>query len=158
MPHKTKYFKPSFVLILMIMTYSSWKPQVCQKNWIFHESIQKMIFNTEMPSFWIVCLCTYICIQYLFGPLFALLAASMRHGMEAISLLHCWGVIEAQVTLIVAFSSSALFGLLFLIFLWTKPHRLSMGFRSGKFAGQSSTLIPWLLNQLLVLFAVWAGC
>ncbi len=45
---------------------------------------------------------------------------------------------EAQVSLTVAFSSSAYFGLLFLIFLLTISHRFSM-FRSGEFAGQSST-------------------
>ncbi len=45
---------------------------------------------------------------------------------------------EAQVFLTVAFSSSAFFGLLFLIFLLTIPHRFSMGFRSSEFAGQSS--------------------
>ncbi len=60
---------------------------------------------------------------------------------------------EAQVSLTVAFSS----GLLFLIFLLTIPHRLSMGFRSGEFAGQSSTPTPWSFNQLLVHLAVWAG-
>ncbi len=65
---------------------------------------------------------------------------------------------EAQVSLTVAFSSSAaFFGLLFLIFLLTIPHRFSMGFRSGEFAGQSSTPTPWSFNQLLVLLAVWAG-
>ncbi len=48
---------------------------------------------------------------------------------------------EAQVSLTEAFSSSAFFGLLFLIFLLTIPRRFSMGFRSGEFAGQSST--PW---------------
>ncbi len=32
-----------------------------------------------------------------------------------------------------------------------------MGFRSGEFAGQSSTVTPWSLNQLLVPLAVWAG-
>ncbi len=32
--------------------------------------------------------------------------------------------------------------------------RFSMGFRSGEFAGLSST---WSFNQLLVLLAVWAG-
>ncbi len=64
---------------------------------------------------------------------------------------------EAQVSLTVAFSSSALFGLLFLIFLLTIQHRFSMGFRSGEFAGQSSTPTPWSFNQLLVLLAVWAG-
>ncbi len=50
---------------------------------------------------------------------------------------------EAQVSLTVAFSSSAFFGLLFLIFPLTIPHRFSMGFRSGEFAGQSSTVTPW---------------
>ncbi len=35
--------------------------------------------------------------------------------------------------------------------------RESMGFRSGEFAGQSSTVTPWSLNQLLVPLAVWAG-
>ncbi len=64
---------------------------------------------------------------------------------------------EAQVSLTVAFSSSAFFGLLILIFLLSIPHRLSMGFRSGEFAGQSSTPTPWSFNQLLVLLAVWAG-
>ncbi len=61
---------------------------------------------------------------------------------------------EAQVSLTVAFSSSAFFGLLFLIFLLIILHRFSMRFRSGEFAGQSSTPT---FNQLLVLLAVWAG-
>ncbi len=39
---------------------------------------------------------------------------------------------EAQVSLTVAFSSSALLGLVSLIFLLTIPHRFSMGFRSGE--------------------------
>ncbi len=63
---------------------------------------------------------------------------------------------EAQVSLTVAFSSSAFFGLLFLIFLLTIPHRFSV-FRSGEFTSQSSTPTPWSFNQLLVLLAVWAG-
>ncbi len=44
-----------------------------------------------------------------------------------------------------------------LIFLLTIPRRFSMGFRSGEFAGQSSTVTPWSLNQLLVPLKVWAG-
>ncbi len=36
-------------------------------------------------------------------------------------------------------------------------NRFSMGFRSGEFAGQSSTVTSWSLNQLLVPLAVWAG-
>ncbi len=42
---------------------------------------------------------------------------------------------EAKVSLTVAFSSSAFFGLLFLIFLLTIPQGFSMGFRSGEIAG-----------------------
>ncbi len=64
---------------------------------------------------------------------------------------------EAQVSLTVAFSSSAFFGRLFLVFLLTIPNRFSMGFRSGEFASLSSTPTPWSFNQLLVLLAVWAG-
>ncbi len=62
-----------------------------------------------------------ICTQYLVGATFALITASIRRGMEVISLWHCWGGMEAQVSLTVAFSSSAFFGLLFLIFLLTIP-------------------------------------
>ncbi len=67
----------------------------------------------------------------------------MRRGMEIISLWHCSGVMEAQVALIAAFRSSALLGLVSLIFLLTIPYRFSMGFRSGEFAGQSRTVTPW---------------
>ncbi len=35
--------------------------------------------------------------------------------------------------------------------------RFSLGFRSGEFAGQSSTPTPWSFNQLLGLLAVFAG-
>ncbi len=88
---------------------------------------------------------------------FSWITASMRCGMEAISLWHCWGLMEAHVALIAPFRSSALLCLVSLIFLLTIPHRFSMGFRSGEFAGQSSTVIPWSLNQLSVPLAVWAG-
>ncbi len=80
-----------------------------------------------------------ICTQYLVGAPIALITASIWRGIEVISLWHCWGGMESQVSLTVAFSSSAFFGLLFLIFLLTIPHRFSMGFRSGEFPGQSST-------------------
>ncbi len=51
-----------------------------------------------------------ICTQYLVEAPFALITASIRRGMEVISLWHCWGGMEAQVSLTVAFSSSALLG------------------------------------------------
>ncbi len=104
-----------------------------------------------MSGFWKIC--SFLCNQYLVGPPFAWITASMRRGMEEISLWHCSGVMEAQVALIAAFRSSVLLGLVSLIFLLTIPHR----FRSGEFAGQSSTVIPWSLDQFLVHLAVWAG-
>ncbi len=61
-----------------------------------------------------------ICTQYLVGAPFALITASIRRGMDVISLWHCWGGMEAQVYLTVAFSSSAFFGLLFLIIIYNK--------------------------------------
>ncbi len=79
---------------------------------------------------------------------FALITASIRRGMEVISLWHCWGGLEAQVYLTVAFSSSAFFGLLFLIFLLTIPHR---------FSGDQVWWVCWSFNQLLVLLAIWPG-
>ncbi len=96
-----------------------------------------------------------ICTQYLVGLLFFnyCLNAAWHGGDQFVALLRWY---EAQVSLTVAFSSSAFFGLLFLIFLLTIPHRFSM-FRSGEFAGESSTPTPWSFKQLLVLLAVCAG-
>ena len=59
--------------------------------------------------------------------------------------------------LIVAFRSSALLGLAYPILLFTIPHRFSMGLRSGEFAGQLRTGIPWSLNRVLVALALCAG-
>ena len=67
----------------------------------------------------------------------------MRRGMEAISLWHCWGVMEAQVALIAAFSSSALLGLVSRIFLFTIPHIFSMGLgQASLLANQAQCLKP----------------
>ncbi len=70
---------------------------------------------------------------------------SAWHGGDQFVALLRW--CEAQVSLTVSFSSSAFFGLLFLIFLLTIPHIFSM-FRSGEFAGQSNTPTSWSFNQL----------
>ena len=126
---------------------------VSQKIWILQYKKDFQSRNVSLMKSMFM----YICTQYLVGAPFAWITASMQGGMEAISLWHCWGVMEAQVVLIVAFSSSALLGLVSLSFLLTILRRFSMGFRSGEFASQSSTVIPWSLNQVLVLLAVWAG-
>ena len=70
--------------------------------------------------------------MYLVGAPFASTTASMQRTMEAISLMRCNGSPAC-------FSSPALLGLVSLIFLLTIPHRLSLRFRSGEFAGQSSS-------------------
>ncbi len=75
--------------------------------------------------------------------------AAWHGGNQPVALLRCN---EARVALIAAFRSSALLGLVSLIFLLTVPNRLFLGFGWGEFAGQSSTVTPWSLNQLLVLW------
>ncbi len=79
--------------------------------------------------------------------------AACQGGNQRVALLRC----NAQVALIAAFRSSTLLSLVSLIFLLTITHIVSLGFRSGEFAGQWSTVTPWSLNQLLVPLTVWAG-
>ncbi len=67
------------------------------------------------------------------------ISVAWHGGNQPVALLRCN---EAQVDLIAAFRSSALLGLVSLIFLLTIPHIFSMGFRSGEFAAQSSTITP----------------
>ncbi len=99
----------------------------------FIRPIKKRCIFSELLAFWMFIYC--ISTQFLAEASFALITASIRRGMDGISLWHSWGGMEAQVSLTVAFSSSAYFGLLFLLFLLTIPHRFSMWFRSGEFAG-----------------------
>ncbi len=47
-----------------------------------------------MLGFWKVC--SFLCTQYLVGPPFAWITASMRRGLEAISLWHCSGVMKTR--------------------------------------------------------------
>ncbi len=79
--------------------------------------------------------------------------AAWYEGGQSVALLRCN---EAQVALITAFRSSALLGLVSLIFLLTISHRFSLGFRSGEFAGNQAVM-PWSLNQISVPLEVWAG-
>ncbi len=82
----------------------------------------------------------------------------MRRGMESISLGHCSGVMRAQVALMVAFSSFALLGLAYRIFLFTIPHRFSMGLRSGEFAGQLRTRDTMVLKPGTGSFGTVCRC
>ncbi len=77
------------------------------------------------------------------------------HGVDqSVALLRCY---ESPGCSDSGLSSSALLGLAYRIFLFTIPHRFSMGLRSGELAGQLRTGIPWSLNQVLVALALCAG-
>ncbi len=86
-----------------------------------------------LESMFIYCICT----QYLVGAYFALITASIRRGMEVISLWHCWGGVKPR--FLWQWPSAHLhFWSLVSHFPLDNTHRFSM-FRSGEFAGQSST-------------------
>ncbi len=90
---KVKYFKSFFVLILMIRAYSSWKSKIQYLKILeyFLRSIKKRICKTEKFKFFKVCSFMHSILGR--APL-AQTPASVRCGMEAISLWHCWGTIE----------------------------------------------------------------
>ncbi len=134
----------------MIIAYSSWKSKIQYLKILeyFLKSIKKRICQTE--KFKVFLKYVHLCTQYLVGTLLAQTLASVRCGMEAISLWLClrhyW-----------AFSSSVLLDWLFFIFLLKISHRFHMGFRSGMLAGQSSTVISRSAKHLEVVLALWAG-
>lgn len=66
----------------------------------------------------------FIYVLSLVGAPLRQITASVQRGIEVISLWQCWGIIEAQVVLIAAFSSPVLLGRVLLIFLLTVPHNL----------------------------------
>ncbi len=151
-----KYFKPLFLEIddygLQIMKTQN---SVCLRKLEYYiRSIKKDILtrNVKLLKSMFISMHSILgrgsfCMNYCIN-------AAWHGGDQSVALLRCS---EAQVALIVSFRSSALLGLVSLIFLLTILHRLSLGFKSGKFTGQSSTVTPWPLNQLLVALAVWAG-
>ncbi len=160
--HRVKYYKPLVLDILMIMAYRLWNVQimayrrltVSQKFFILYKINKMTILNRNVRLLKSMFISMHsilgrasFCMNYCIN-------AAWHEDNQLVALLRCN---EDQVALLVAFRSSALLVLVSLIFLSTIPHRFSLGFRSGKFAGQSSTVTPWPLNQLLVTSAVWAG-
>ncbi len=107
-----------------------------------------------MSGFWKVCSFLHSILGWASFRMNYCINAAWHGGNQPVALLRCN---EAQVALIAAFRSSALLGLVSLIFFLTIPHRFSIGFRSGEFAGQSSKVTTCSLNQLLVPLAVWGG-
>ncbi len=65
---------------------------VSQEIRILHKINKKIyILNRNVRK-----VCTFLCTQCLVGPSFALITASMRRGMEVISLWHCSGVMKPR--------------------------------------------------------------
>ncbi len=95
-----------------------------------------------------------ICTQYLVGAHFALITASIRVAWR---LSVCGTEVVWKPRFLWQWPSAYLHFLDHLHFPLDNTHRFSLGFRSGEFAGQSSTPTPWSFNQLLVLLAVWTG-
>ncbi len=77
--------------------------------------------------------CSFLCTQYLVGAPFAWVTASMRRGMESIGLWHCSGVMKPR---LLWYQPSGHLH----CWVWCLSSRFSMGFRSGEFAGQSSSV------------------
>ncbi len=147
--HRLKWFKSLVLLMWWFWSTFNKNPPIHYLNKLeyFHKTNKKMFFSKLFGLLWKVCSFTVYVLNTLVGASCCFnYCINSAMAMEVISLWHCWGGMEAQVSLTVAFSSSAFFGLLFLIFHLTIPHRFSMGFRSGEFAGQSSTPTPWSFN------------
>ncbi len=152
--HRIKYFKPLFLDILMIMALQIMKTQnsVSQTIRILHNINKKRIFlnrNVRLLKSMFISMNSILgwgsfCMNYCIN-------AAWHEGDQPVTLLRCN---EDQIALIAAFRSSALLGLVSLIFLLTIHHRFSMEFRSGEFAGQSRTVTPWSLNQLSIPFSI----
>ncbi len=121
-------------------------------------SQQIRIFHKTNTFFFVNCWPSYVHLLYMYSILgrgsFCFnycLNSAWHEGDQFVALLRWYG---SPGFFDRAFSSYAFFGLSFLIFLLTIPHIFSVGFRSGEFAGQSSTPTPWSFNQLLVLWCL----
>ncbi len=144
----------SSLLSLQIMKIQN---SVSQKIWILHNiNKKKDILNRNVRLIKSMFISMHSILGWASFCMNYCINAAWHEDNQPVALLRCN---EAQVALIAAFRSSASLGLVSLIFLLPILYytRFSMGFRSGEFAGQSSTVTPWSLNQLLVPLAVWAG-
>ncbi len=122
---------------------------------IFHKTNKKKNIFSELLAFWKVC----SFLLYMYSILgrgsfcFNYCLNSAWHGGDQFVALLRWygrpGFFDSGLQLICIFFVSC--------FSFSSWQRFSMGFKSGEFAGQSSTPTPWPFNQLLVLLAVWAG-
>ena len=123
--------------------------------WILSQrSIKKKIYKTEMFKISKAGLIMHsilvwgsFCTNYCFS-------AVWHKGNQPVALLRCYwstGCFDSDLLLLCIVCQ------MLLIFLFTIPHRFSVRFRSGEFAGQSSTVLSWSANNLQVVVALLAG-
>lgn len=118
------------VLLFFIVLHIDWNiSNFYKKNWIWQLTNKKGLFQPQ-----------HCALENMFISLLAWISSSMHHSMKVISLLNCLGAMEVQVTLLYMHSSYLHYWVWSLIL--TTVHRFSVGFRSGEFTGQSSTVTP----------------
>lgn len=148
--HRVKYFKHLLVIIMMI------RLKIMKKNLHFRKLkyyIQSIKFKRGYyeHKHHASGVCSFLCTLHLvlgwtsFWRNYSMNTA-WHECDQPVELLR-WN----EVCTIAAFRSSALLSLMSLTFLLTIAQRFS---RSGKFAGQSSTVTPGSLNQLLETLTV----
>ncbi len=142
-------------ILYVIITY--WKPKIqCFRKLEYYiRSIKKDILNRNVGllksmfnSMHSILGWDSLCINYCIN-------AAWHGGDKPVALLRCNGspgCFDSGLQVICIFGSGVSH-----LPLDNNPYIFSMGSRSGEFAGQSSTVTPWSLNQLLSPLAVWAG-
>ncbi len=141
---------------MVILAHIEQKPtnSLPQQIRILHKSKKNIFFFCELLAFWKVCSFTVYVLSILGRGSFCFnycLNSALHGGYQFVALLRWYG-------------SPGFFdrGLQLICIFWSLVSNfpldnISMGFKSGEFAVQSSTPTPWSYNQLLVLLAVWAG-
>ncbi len=111
--HRVKYFKPLFLEILMIMAYR-WKPKIqCLRKLEYYiRSIKKDILNRNVRLLKSMFISMHSILGLVSFCMNYFINAACHGGNQPVAMLRCN---EAQVTLITAFRSSALLGLVSLI-------------------------------------------
>ncbi len=125
-----------------------------RKIWILHKINKNYIFNRNVRLLKSMLISTHSILSWASFCFNYCINVAWHEGDQPVALLRCNGSP-------VCFDSGPSGHLHCWVWCltsssWQNP-RFSTRFRSGEFSGQSSTVTPWSLNQLLVPLAVWAG-
>ncbi len=125
--HRVKYFKPLFIAILMIMAYRQWNPKIqCLRKLEYYiRSIKKGYFKQKCQASENMFISMHSILGWASFCMNYCISAAWHGGNQPVALLRCNG---SPGCFIAAFRSSALLGLVSLIFLLTIPQRFTMEF------------------------------